>query len=1447
MRKLTFKILSVLLILLLTLTNLVLLFSYFSGNNKTYAMVENLEKQSRKTNFPSVEFDAYFLNNKEITHGSKVNISQEDNKLYFDIHVKDGGYLKDIEIALESDAEENPIPWKISDRNSENEIITKLTDNKINVNQINGNRNITVELWIEPNIEGKINLSALVSSFKIKLNSIYVDINGVEHNVQKEINLFTELTAESDLKIEEQIVKFIPYQEGTLIQTLVSVKNNKENKLPLKETNLEIEIPSLNEKLPQKVMVLAKSLGLTCGQEDDLKEFYQYQLEGNRLKIKSENLEEEGKVNLGRGIDQYLITYIYDEKIKKTDWKNKINADFVFYHNEKIHKDYENNTLLEHKINEIISTNIEGEKEINKGKLYANLVEENNYETIYHTNWTINIGVKEFAKEITLKERETFLAENGNEYKTSSYYKETKIARENFNEILGENGWIAFLHDGKEIKRIDKNTAVNNEDYYYITYEEGEQEKLEIKLSEAIQEGDIKLEHTKVIKKVEKIVIENAVKIKSEIQTITNIATHNVTMEIPLTETITKSDIYINKTEWVKGKENEDVEIKIVLNNHLENSDFYNNPKFEIEFPEEIFNVEVKTASILFGENILNGNVEKEIRNYRTVLIVDLFGMQKKINASKITGGTNIILNTDIEVNENILKEKEIDISLKYKNIGSKRYDNEVQENEETYGISNTKIKISIPYIENEIITESEQNANINVEEPLGDETNENVNATLEILGIKENYVVENQIVSYEIKVENKENSLLQNVKVIAPIPEGTVFVDFDEEAGTAEEPGDYVEDETKKELEILIPEIATGETYSYQYEVKVNQGTAEISNQCKVIFGEQEILSNVITKEVRNALYEIRILEDSVQKISPGKVGYFEFETINISNETQENIQVIYPIPEGIEVEEAILVGEDEEGNIEIPMEIRGNTIYWSIENWNVNEYFNGAITVKVKRDSLKEKYNNIIMIEDSNGYTHVSNNLQMIKIESKIQIEKTSSTNNKFVEPGDEIDYTIRIKNKGTEEENNFTITDVLPEQLEFIKLSYTNSISAGSIFERDQIENGIMKINTDIAIDGEIVIHLKAKVKEDVALGDTITNIAQIEMTDGYKIESNPITHFVDRKDQSKYNIQGLAWNDENQNGRKETNETTMSGITVYLLNYETGEILKTTTTNEQGEYIFSELGKGNYQILFEYDFEKYYITSFTKHTLNGEVTSNAIEIDYTNGNEKRLGGITEEIIVENQNISNLNLGLIERKIFDLSLEKYISKVTVQTQKQTKTYEFGKEQLAKVEIHSKEISGANVLIEYKIAVKNEGEVLGTVNKIVDYMPEDMFFSQELNPNWYMGEDGNLYNEELANTEIEPNETKEVTLTLSKAMTNTNTGTVTNIAEINEDYNQDMLKDKDSTPANQVQDEDDISIANCIITISTGTYVYYIILAITIVAVLILGIIAIKKYVLG
>ena len=58
---------------------------------------------------------------------------------------------------------------------------------------------------------------------------------------------------------------------------------------------------------------------------------------------------------------------------------------------------------------------------------------------------------------------------------------------------------------------------------------------------------------------------------------------------------------------------------------------------------------------------------------------------------------------------------------------------------------------------------------------------------------------------------------------------------------------------------------------------------------------------------------------------------------------------------------------------------------------------------------------------------------------------------------------------------------------------------------------------------------------------------------------------------------------------------------------------------------------------------------------------------------------------------------------------------------------------------------------------------------------------------------------------------------------MTQDNIGRSSNIAEIAEDYNEQSLKDKDSTPKNKVQGEDDMSSADVIISIGTGGPVVY------------------------
>ena len=215
---------------------------------------------------------------------------------------------------------------------------------------------------------------------------------------------------------------------------------------------------------------------------------------------------------------------------------------------------------------------------------------------------------------------------------------------------------------------------------------------------------------------------------------------------------------------------------------------------------------------------------------------------------------------------------------------------------------------------------------------------------------------------------------------------------------------------------------------------------------------------------------------------------------------------------------------------------------------------------------------------------------------------------------------------------------------------------------------------------------------------------------------------------------------------------------------------------------------------------------------------------------NGKERTFA-VTDIINVQS-NIYNINIGLREKLIFDLELNKYISRIVVQNSKDTKTYNYENTTLAKVEIHKKQLQGSLVVLEYTMKIKNNGEVAGYARKIVDYLPSGLTFSSELNKDWYLSGDY-LHTKGLENVVINPGEEKEVKLILTKTMTNKNTGLINNRAEIYQDYNDYGYVDIDSTPNNQVQNEDDLGTVDIIIGPSTGgnTTAYIILLMINIV----------------
>ena len=193
------------------------------------------------------------------------------------------------------------------------------------------------------------------------------------------------------------------------------------------------------------------------------------------------------------------------------------------------------------------------------------------------------------------------------------------------------------------------------------------------------------------------------------------------------------------------------------------------------------------------------------------------------------------------------------------------------------------------------------------------------------------------------------------------------------------------------------------------------------------------------------------------------------------------------------------------------------------------------------------------------------------------------------------------------------------------------------------------------------------------------------------------------------------------------------------------------------------------------------------------------------------------VTNEINL-NKDVQDIDIGLIEKENFSLSLQKSVNKVTVQNKGGTKSYNYAKGALAKVEIRAKHFSGTNLIVEYNIDVTNNGEIDGYINDIVDYIPEGYKFSSEMNSSWYESTDKNLHNNSLANEKISAGETKTIKLILTKTLTENDTGLVVNTAEIANSASITGSTDVNSTVNNKASGEDDISSANLLVSVSTG-----------------------------
>ena len=495
-----------------------------------------------------------------------------------------------------------------------------------------------------------------------------------------------------------------------------------------------------------------------------------------------------------------------------------------------------------------------------------------------------------------------------------------------------------------------------------------------------------------------------------------------------------------------------------------------------------------------------------------------------------------------------------------------------------------------------------------------------------------------------------------------------------------------------------------------------------------------------------------------------------------------------------------------------------------------------------------------------------HYSNMYRLRAAEIDMSIVQ-NELEEQYIKEGTEYSYRFTVKNNGDAVARSNVMTMTIPDGISFVKATYTIN---GETKTLDRITNNTFTIKfVDFQPDYEMVVDItvRADMLPNSKDKEIITS-ATLETDEVNTITSNEVTAIIEYDPNANHNnsggpnetmgykITGTAWLDVNQNGERDDDENGIANIPVLLLDKNTNNVVTNPDTNEpiqtstssDGKYELNGLENGEYLVVFAYDSSNFSLTEYQKEGVNERFNSDAIDVNLTINGERKIAGITDTLTIDNENVRDIDIGLYTASKFDLRLDKYVDKISLTTPTiGTRVDEYNNSELAKVEVLSQNLGKSSAVIEYKIVVTNEGSVPGYVNKIVDYLPENVDFNTELNTDWYLSDNGNIYNSSLSDQKINPGESKEIKLIVSTQITESMLGTTTNNSEIYESYNDLGLQDIDSTVANKIETEDDMGKADVIFSLVTGKIVMYTSIAFVVIAIIGFGVYEIKKRVLN
>lgn len=730
------KFVAMLIILALTMGNLLLVAT------ESYAAYEELEQQKIVSSDKNVSFDTYFYVGENI-HSVTLDIAKE-SIINFEINVGDG-YLKNPVIELSN---RNFDITGIEYQNIDG-IVESFEANKIMLNQISSKTKVIISAKIKLNHGDVVEADYLGRETTAIFSGNYTNIKGKTSEISLNIAVRIDWLADATSNIDENVEKYMFLNNKTIIQTKVTSGIN-ESVLPIKNTNINIAVPKINDVYPEEIRVRAKSTVATNGISNGNyfgTDNYKYDKETGVLQINVENNpNSENKISWKNGTDEYIINYIYEGVQNVSSIKLRPTNNITTYKDVQAANGTEKEVEIAPTGNNV-NFSINANESISKGFMYA----ASNYETEYKSIWEADISYVD-ATDILIFQQNTdkFIEESGKAEYVNSYYKQIKVNRDNFNKILGQDGKIEIYNIDTLIGEINKDTGLD-ENGNYIFEVQGEVANLMIKTTKPVTEGRIVIENTKKITAQSPYTFEQIKTFKtienSLVGSSLNQEVQDLKVNTNLTETSTKSSIQIGKENLSTIVTNKDVEIRAVLEADDITDDLYKNPTIEIALPEEVQKIDIKSGNILFADQMEIASLEIVDNN---IIRLVLSGEQTNFITDGNKGIT-IILNVDLTLNRTS-PSREAQTTMKVTNEKAVTIENDGISVAQTNIVAPTGI-IALNSVSNtktgEMVTSLEKD-----EEGLTIERN-----------------TAKQIATYTDTIINNNEVTISNVKIIGNIP----------------------------------------------------------------------------------------------------------------------------------------------------------------------------------------------------------------------------------------------------------------------------------------------------------------------------------------------------------------------------------------------------------------------------------------------------------------------------------------------------------------------------------------------------------------------------------------------------------------------------------------------------------------------------------------------------